>query len=380
MTIDYDTREEVKTTTSMVEQALTLPVDPSIRQEVRRFGFEYEMLPNDHRDTFNNDDMNDAVDDHMDDWRQERDNDEDREFCCDECEENAFDEEHARFIREYRRHHGTRGSTLVGGPNDLIHRAYANDLIAENARHSYHCDCDSCDYRRSGPLMTAQSDCTVGVEFVSRIIDLNEFDHPARDIQTWVEMMENWDEDGGWMPDGHTSCGNHVHVSSDGDDRACWAESPLRQRAYNNINSLYAAFDWTNIADGGCGAIRGYNSKPQRSDRYGGNWLSDRGYGTFEHRLWNTPREPQRLWAHIGISIGLQRWGFNIAENMPEMAFWELSERDRYGDRNQRITDEVYNALTTNVGEIVRGIRAYIPQHDRFDIARDLIVHLAPTH
>lgn len=374
MTIDFDTREEVNTTTSMIEQALTLPVDPSIRQEVRKFGFEYEMLPPSQRDRYEGEPDN--VETHMATWREESD----VYYDSDDEEEDAEANERLRFIREYQRQHGNHaGLTPVGGPMDLINRAYSNGLIAENNRHSYHCDCDSCDYRRDDPLMTAQSDCTVAVEFVSRIIDLNNFDQAALDIQRWVEMMEYWDEDGGWMPDGSTSCGNHVHVSADGDENeGVWHGTTVRRNAHDHVNALYAAFDWVDIADGGCGKIRGYNSKPGRTNEYGGNWLSDRGYGTFEHRLWNTPREPRRLWAHIGISLGLQRWGFNIAQNMPDFTFWGTRE-NRYGDRIQSMTDEAYNAVTTNVGEIVRGIRAYIPQHDRFDIARDLIVNLTPA-
>lgn len=367
--------EEVKTTTSLVEQALTLSPDPSIRREVRRFGFEYEMLPSGHQDSLEDSELAEAVDEHMDQWRTDRDDNQDEtgSYCCDDCENTAYAEERASYLRRFG-----RGQTPVGGPRDLINRAHANNLINDPQRHSYHCDCGDCDYTRDAPLMTAQNDCTVGVEFVSRIIDLDNFDQAARDIDSWVQMMQHWAEDGHWMPDGRATCGNHVHVSADGDLAGRWEDSELRQRAFHNINAIYAAFDWIDIADGGCGSIRGYNQKPQRDHDYGGSWLSDRGYGTFEHRLWNTPRDPQRLWAHLGISIGLQRWGFNIAQNMPEASLWTTTA-DRYGYTRQRMNDEMYNALTTNVGEIVRGIRAYIPQHDQFDIARDLIVNLTPT-
>lgn len=375
---DIATREEVKTTTSMIETALTLPVDPQIRREVRRFGFEYEMLRQGHQDEYGNDELQEALSDHMETWLEEYQDRDD--YCCDECESAADAEERRSFIREYQRTHGYQQTSPSGGPQDLMQRAYGLDLISDPSAHSYHCDCGDCDYSREGPLMTAQNDCTCGVEFVSRIIDLLDFDNAKADIAAWVEMMNGWKDDGHWMPDGHYANGNHVHVSSDGDDQVdgAWNGTPTRQKAYAHINAVYAAFDWTGIADGGCGSIRGYNSKPTL-DRRQGNWLSDRGYGTFEHRLWNTPAVPERLWAHLGISVGIQRWAFNIAHQMPEASLWTQGT-DGYGYNTFSMDDKSYATVTTNVGEIVRGIRAYIPQHDQFDIARDLIVNLTPTH
>jgi hypothetical protein len=369
---DIDIREEVTTTTSTVIQALTLPVDPAMFQEVRKFGFEYEMLPSGTRDNYSN---SPGLDAHMAEWwdeEYERDG-----YCCDECSESRANEER----RLYRRTHGLGSSreNPSGGPYDLIQRAHDASLIADNARCDYHCQCENCAHDRSYPLLTAQADGSCGVEFVSRIIDCNEFDNgdAAWEIGRWVDLMNGWKDEGLWMPDGITSNGNHVHVESNGREMQ-WCETALQRSAFRHIDALYAAFDWRRVADGGCGQIRGYNSKPATHGA-GGSWLSDRGYGTFEHRLWNTPSDPERLWAHIGISIGIQRWAFNIAANMPGFKFWDESNRGRYGYIELAIPDETYQALTDNVGEVVRGIRAYIPRYDQFTIARDLIVNITPV-
>ena len=347
-----------------VTTALTVPHNPLIEQQVRRFGFEYEMLPGSGDDDSEDDD----VEYHMDDYSAW---DEDHELCnCEDCLDERCREERRRFIESLA------DRPQSGLAYQLMERAHANNLITDVSKHPYHCRCSTCRHTREHPLMTAQSDCSCGIEFVSRIIDLDNFDQAAHDMGEWVTMMNHWKADGLWMPDGHAANGNHVHVSADGDTQS-WTGA-IRPEAFKHIDAMYAVFNWNTIADGGCGKIRGYNSKPTMTGGYGG-WLADRGYGTFEHRLWNTPSIPERLWAHVGISIGLQRWAFAIANALPGFTFWDRPARNSYYDSRSAISDTMFTQLSDSVGEIVRGIRSYIPKHDQFTIARDLIVNLTPA-
>lgn len=357
-------REGVNT----VSEALTVPHNPSIERQVRRFGFEYEMLPTTGDDYDEDYSEDDRVEDHMDDYEPW---DDDHQQCnCDECLNERRDEERRRYTRTLTPQTGR------GTPYDLIERAYNLGMIEDTDKHAYHCNCSTCSHTRTHPLMTAQSDCSCGVEFVSRIIDLDHFSQAKYDMTEWVGMMNKWKNDGLWMPDGNYANGNHVHVSADGD--TCTWQGNQRPEAFTHIDALYAAFDWTGIADGGCGRIRSYNAKPSITGGHG-SWLSDRGYGTFEHRLWNTPAIPERLWAHVGISIGIQRWGFALATANPGFTFWTGTNHNSYGYTRRSISDETYNVLTDNVDGIVEGIRSYIPTDTQFTIARDLISNLTPA-
>lgn len=331
--------EEVKT--NPILDALRLPFNASVAAKVKRFGFEYEMFPS----HFRPDEIEVDTDDVWSD---------DHDPCnCESCLRQRIEDR----IEELR-----DGS---GEIQHLINRAHANGLISDPDRHDYHCDCDECDYRRSSPLMTCQSDCSCGVEFVSRILNLDNFEGARMGINQWVGMMQQWKDDGFWMPDGYVSNGNHVHVSHKN------FESRSMNRAALHINAIYAAFDWIDVADGGCGQIRGYNSKPGQHDAYA-SWLSTRDE-TFEHRLWNTPCNPERLWAHLGLSIAITRWAFAISERYPEFSFWS-SRTDPYG---ARMDDYTFETLHLNLGDVIQGIRQYIPDNACFDIARDLILSLS---
>jgi len=347
MTI-IDTRGEV--TTSQVIEALQLPPDPVMFDAVRRFGFEYEMLRNDDRGYDDDCRCEDGYYDEDDEWHDS--------YTCDFC------------------NGARRGSDEVGR---LIQRAYDARMIGDTYQHAYHCDCSDCRYDRSGPLMTAQEDCTCGVEFVSRILDTADFTQWSDDVDKWVSVFQQWKKDGNWMPDGHYANGNHVHVSCTGDRYGNHFADSQIARAHQHIDAIYAIFHWNDIADGGCGALRAYNRKPGTHDY--GNWVERHYNGTFEHRLWNTPRDPERLWAHLGLSIGITRWAFNIAVNMPDFAFKTRRVRTSsryYGDSyTDAITDTTFQEVTDNKGELVRGIRAYIPSPPQFDIARDLICNLS---
>lgn len=245
--------------------------DPEIHRLVRHFGVEYEMLPHFGGST----------------------------YCCEDC-------------------NGPRDEWPGGDETvqHLIDRAVGAGLCDNDDMHDYHCDCDVCDYSRGrgAALMTAQEDGTVGVEFVSRILDVTD-GTDLIDLNGWVGMMSDWKDDGNWMPDGLTSCGNHIHVSASGVPGIINHSLDWRN-AFRLMNKAYAVYDWTHVADGACGQMRGYNSKPSTIGGYddAGSWLRHRDrLGTFEHRLWNTPQDPERLWTHVGLSIALTRWGFQRA-------------------------------------------------------------------
>lgn len=239
-------------------------------------------------------------------------------------------------------------------PSVLVRRALDAGLIADAHQHGYHCHCETCAPERSGPTMCAQNDSSVAVEFVSRILDINDESNVA-EVAAWIALMERWKADGGWMPDGRESNGDHVHVERGAVDYNA-------ARATGNIRALYAVYDWTHVADGGCGQIRGYNSKPTIDSQ--GGWLSDRGYGTFEHRLWNTPRDPERLWAHIGISIGLTRWAVSLALHSATPMF------DREGSWGaERMSRDTFNYLASHRDDVVEAVAAHIPQFAHRDYA-----------
>lgn len=364
--------EGVNVPTSQVIEALTIPHNPRMFDEVRRFGFEYEMLPSDYQGEYVDEDLDDAVSREMEDYSAW---DDDHEQCnCDGCLDSRVEQERQEVYERLRRAHvGHR----TGGRYDLIARAYKRGLIENDEMHDYHCDCSDCECDRSGPLMTAQGDCSCGVEFVSRIIDLDDF--PITEIASWVEMMHEWSDDGNWMPDGVTSNGNHVHVSSNGDADGFYGNQ--QRQALGHIDAMYAIFDWSQVADGGCGKIRGYNAKPNaKRGLHSGSWLRQSGYGTFEHRLWNTPCDPRRLWAHIGLSVAIQRWAFALAEAKPEFTFWDSNEivDTYYRESRAVIGDRTFTEVTANIGEVVRGIARYVPAFPEFDTARELITNLRP--
>jgi hypothetical protein len=259
---------------------------------------------------------------------------------------------------------------LGEGVEQLCNLAYGRKLVGLTDLHGYHCDCHQCSHERERPLMAVQEDGSVGVEFVSRICDATD-DDTIEEIAEWVDMMKGWR---GWMPDGYTNCGNHIHISASGDAHRQFTNDQ-KDRAYRHIDALYAVFDWRHVADGGCGRIRDYNCKPGRGG--GGSWLSrSDGYGTFEHRLWNTPRTPERLWAHIGISLALTRWGFALTD-FTDDELWTIGHPNGWSAVS--MSDEQFARLNDARPRLIEVLRAYIPHQPEFDIARDVIGNLAST-
>lgn len=237
--------------------------------------------------------------------------------------------------------------------------------------HGYHCDCDECAYQRGSdsPLMATQTDCTVGVEHVSRILNVNDT-VDLDQLGQWIDFLQQWKDDGGWMPEGTTTCGNHIHVERPD----VTVESRRPNLASAIVNAPYAAFDWDHVADGGCGRIRPYNSKPNpnrsvyNDDAYNhGSWFCrkypDSGSGgTWEHRLWNSPSDPQRMWVHVGLSVAITRWAADAAQ--------ALFEQDN--ESNLRLSAAASMVLGRR-DEWVAAVIERLPSDPRFVIAGEVL-------
>lgn len=218
---------------------------------------------------------------------------------------------------------------------DSYVRPFVSAGLADSTdKHGYHCYCSTCLPARSAPHFAVQSDCSVGVELVSRILHA-DVDHEI--VVSACEAHEAGMTAARWRPDGSNGNGNHIHVSHSGEDAGTRGfRAPTQAAANGLIESLFAmGASWDMAAAGGCRRLRNYNGpKPTKTDRnerynertghygrsnsplktleYGrtSSWLSDRGYGTNEFRLWNTPSKASRIQAHAGLSIAIMRWAF----------------------------------------------------------------------
>lgn len=244
----------------------------------------------------------------------------------------------------------------------------------------YHCDCDDCDYSRdpwSSAWLAFQQDGTVGAEFVTRITRIDTERRHLDQMSLMVETLAGYYRTpGAWKPDGYEAAGEHVHVSSSGDDngKGVRFHRQTRHQMAALIGATYAAFDWNEAGSGGCGSrqIRHYNKKPSDSntdkiaDGYGygftGSWggLKD---GTFEHRLWNMPAEPERIFGHVGMSVAMVRWSYATLLQSPIVRWWVTDTP----------FDQIVEALRDNLTAWQEQVALYIPTDSRFDIARDLL-------
>lgn len=194
--------------------------------------------------------------------------------------------------------------------------------------HGYHCGCDKCRPFRSAPLLIAQEDGTVGIEWISRAM------RSPLNLNKIVLGHEAVMEETGWRPSGYDTCGNHVHIGVPFDN-----EDPIRGLAFTFAGALIVAKEWEELADGGCGRVRPYNCKGEfsltgsikgpwgyRADRdryvpppYQGSFLASKNSGrTFEFRMWNTPATAWRIAAHAALSMAMTRWAIWSAEGADE--------------------------------------------------------------
>jgi hypothetical protein len=203
-------------------------------------------------------------------------------------------------------------------------------LVLAERRCGAHCQCPHCRYSRKEGLMAYQSDSGVAVEFVSRILTTNSTRDRAevRKLEAvYPEMLSAM----GWQPDGRFGAGNHCHVG--------WPvrDYQTKARVTSALHGMFAAEVelWQRVADGGCGQHRAYNGTAgiRHRNYYGesttgqweGNWLSDRGHGTLEFRLWNTPVDAKRLMVHPAISTALMRWALSVVEEHSHLRVFDTA-------------------------------------------------------
>jgi hypothetical protein len=167
-------------------------------------------------------------------------------------------------------------------------------------------------------LMAAQNDSTVGMEWVSRVLTVDEMPSLIDRLEHGIDRV--WDATG-WVPDGRDNVGNHIHVGVDGGGGLGFRRltiSNAQRYASAFLAQLGELFD-RRLGNGGAPRIRSYNGTADKGCVDGpggpaGSWLrwNDR-YGTFEYRLWNTPADPRRERYHIAMSVAITRWAFRQA-------------------------------------------------------------------
>lgn len=280
----------------MSASLLLRPVGTSTKRRINNFGIELECL--------------------------DRGDDDSDSYCCYDC-------------------NGPRDEWSGGGSGNVATYVAAfveHGLIdaVDNDQHPYHCSCGRCCYTREFPHFTAQEDCTVGVEFVSRILHSDTDDGI---VDAACKAHDAAMRATGWRPDGYGSYGNHIHISRRGTDNG---HAAFRGGTLNQMQALvtatFAAGRWDRVAHGGCGTLRTYNgSQPGKRptstvaelDVYT-SWLSQRS-ATMEFRIWNTPSDAERIKAHVGLSLALWRWAATqVISNRDEIArlnFGEFFER-----------------------------------------------------
>lgn len=225
---------------------------------------------------------------------------------------------------------GSGGSTAAA--RSLLHQ---NGLTLHTGeRCPAHCQCPRCRYDRKEGLLAYQSDSSVAAEFVSRILSTRSVADRA-EVKKLIAVYPDLLNTLAWTPNGRYGAGNHVHVG--------WPKQFLTERRWGErypepqiaakvrvaLQSLWASelSLWQQIADGGCGQHRDYNGRcnytPYHAARgsdivdvgsFGGSWISDRGHGTVEFRLWNTPADPKRLLVHPAISTALMAWALAVID------------------------------------------------------------------
>lgn len=193
------------------------------------------------------------------------------------------------------------------GSADLLEALGLHDI------HSYHCGCDRCYPDRPGPDFTAQEDCTVDAEFISRILPYN--DEGMEAIEDLGEAVRKARCGYG----GFRDVGLHIHVGHE--------DLPYDDDAMRRFWRLWfhCENDIERMAAGSRECVRGYNAPVSerhvgapsvevmyRSDEwipghtYRDSWVATRtNHSTFEFRVWNSTRATWRIHLAVGVSVAL---------------------------------------------------------------------------
>lgn len=316
----------------------------SMLTRIQNFGFELEMLtPEDsgeHEPDEEWDECSECYGDgRVTETQGEGDDEIEVEVTCPECGGDGG----SYYYPEYDGA-SDRLESLVSAMRSagLVHRSlYGSDI------HAYHCDCRICEHTRHEPFLAAQQDCTVGVEFITKICSV----HSKEDTDNIAKVVDVVNGFRSWMANGWDEDGNHVHVSVSGadDEDGVRFSRARREQAHRLANLVYATYDWDRAADGACGRLRGYNEKPGTSEYGTGSWLRF-GSATFEHRLWNTPAVGERIFGHVGVSLALTRWAFASTFNHPILDARPVSNLD------------IHQSLEKHRDRIITDIASYLPE------------------
>lgn len=213
----------------------------------------------------------------------------------------------------------------------------------------YHCGCWMCDYSRDDTgsnFLAAQRDCSVAMEFVSRIATVNDWEQVTEIGLTLDTIYARGDLP---RPSQWDQWGNHIHVGVDDvnvDIAGAW------------VNALFCQpeMDWEALAAGGRSGLRSYNSKPTKyagGGAYYGNWVSPDHYkGTVELRLWNTPRSGWYIGFHVAASLAMLRWAWIMVGDNPTLTNWD------------RILDTVDAANKVTIFDTIIDCWPDVPQRD----------------
>jgi len=207
----------------------------------------------------------------------------------------------------------------------MFRRSFTGRTRDHGDMHDYHCSCRQCDCNRVEPWLAVQEDCTVGVEFITRITRIDEWalvDELGDAVDAVYREIQK--------PYQYAPWGNHVHV----DMTVCGRAEAVATWS----TALFASehWDWEALSAGGRHGNRGYNDKPEK--RYVGSWVRARR-DTVEYRLWNTPTEGRFIGFHVAASVAIARWAWLQAERVDRTFYQDVVAEVDGLDHRQVLAD-----------------------------------------
>lgn len=238
--------------------------------------------------------------------------------------------------------------------NAVIAHLHRHDYSGDSRLHSYHCDCEYCEFD-NGYAFRGQTDSSCSGEVISDIC------RDSRQGREWMDALEAAaiyvDAEPGF------NSGFHVHVGMEDAGRdhraACFYEivrwEPVLQRIAGGRwaaqrpdmnttvrNCLNHSYEWlrqrfdeaittarvleveatvTTGVDERCGGLpelrRYLYEQHLSSDRHSNLNIAVRNHPTWEFRLWNSTRVAWRMEMFAGLSVALV--DLNVATNLQEL-------------------------------------------------------------
>lgn len=221
------------------------------------------------------------------------------------------------------------------GANPLARELHARNLTGEAQLHDYHCRCSLCDHSLDrANVFTAQRDCTVAIEVISKPLPFGSDEHFA----AYEDLADAVATSGAGVA---SNAGNHVHVNREDMDAAAeWRLARILARYQEDLDYIARAGDSNvrgynrrHVTDGRCSCPALGQSEPDRwgwrnnvrhevreclwaddapttTGDYGpgffetGTWFR-RCARTYEFRLWNATTVAWRMFLHSAMSVAL---------------------------------------------------------------------------